>query len=369
MKNAANIFDGEGYRTRLANLIYLRLMTRKWIGYADILADDNKGSTANDYRYNRSYNAIYGELKKAFMDVRKAIRRVEGDNAIEEDGCGRSGKRFRYVGKVADPLCGMRNAKAIKDIRKYYEFCQDSAGFFPKSWLEYFLKDSMDLLEMKKRKQKGEQIIGSSLERQLKNIDMLPYLYEAIRSHTVLAIRYKPFDEEEMNLVFHPHFIKEFNGRWHLLGHAEGKIPSNTFNLPLDRIEGDPQALDSKEYIPAPEHFYEHYFDGILGTTHWDNEVVHNIHIRAYTNYMFHIIDTKTIHDTQEIVKPYGKYDDGEYGEFVVRVELNNEFIGRILQMGDGLEVVAPKEIRLRFKERVDKLAARYTKFEEDNDS
>ena len=363
-ESSRNLFAGDSYRAIFTVLTYRFLVSHKWVTYADVMAE---AITPRKLTCSVTCCENYGELKKAFMDVRNAIRNVEGDDSIEEQGNNRN-KRFRYVGKNDDPLRDMRNAKAIKDIRKYYEFCQNSAGFFPKSWLEYFLKDSMDLLEMKKRKQKGEQIIGSSLDRQLKNIDMLPYLYEAIRSHTVLAILYRPFDEEEMNLVFHPHFIKEFNGRWHLLGHAEGKTPSNAFNLPLDRIVGDPQALDSKEYIPAPEHFYEHYFDGILGTTHWDNEEVHNIHIRAYTNYMFHIIDTKPIHDTQEIVKPYGKYDDGEYGEFVVRVELNNEFIGRILQMGDGLEVVAPKEIRLRFKERVDKLATRYTKIKEDND-
>lgn len=53
-------------------------------------------------------------------------------------------------------------------------------------------------------------------------------------------------------------------------------------------------------------------------------------------------------------------HEDGEYGEFVVTVELNNEFVGRILQMGAGLEIVSPTEIRDEFKQRVTELYQLY---------
>ena len=57
---------------------------------------------------------------------------------------------------------------------------------------------------------------------------------------------------------------------------------------------------------------------------------------------------------------PFGVHEDGEYGEFLVSVEVNNEFIGRILQMGAGLEIVAPEGVRNEFKERVANLADLY---------
>ena len=57
---------------------------------------------------------------------------------------------------------------------------------------------------------------------------------------------------------------------------------------------------------------------------------------------------------------PFGKHEDGEYGEFTVYVELNNEFIGRILQMGAGLEVVSPEEVRNEFRKRTAELAKLY---------
>lgn len=45
-------------------------------------------------------------------------------------------------------------------------------------------------------------------------------------------------------------------------------------------------------------------------------------------------MDTKPLHQSYAIVKPFGINDDGEYAEFSVDVEPNNEFYGRILQMG-----------------------------------
>lgn len=102
----------------------------------------------------------------------------------------------------------MRNAKVINNLRQYWKFCQDSAGFFPKSWLEYFFKDCQDLLDMKVKRQKGEQVIGTSLDSILTNIEYLPLLYEAITNRTVMEIEYKPFDEEQVTLMFHSHYLK-----------------------------------------------------------------------------------------------------------------------------------------------------------------
>lgn len=84
------------------------------------------------------------------------------------------------------------------------------------------------------------------------------------------------------------------------------------------------------------------------------------IHVRAHSNYMFKLTETKPIHQSQQTTIPFGKHEDGEYGEFTVYVELNNEFIGRILQMGAGLEVVSPEEVRNEFRKRTAELAKLY---------
>lgn len=355
-----NLFDGDCDFAAFAQISYKLLMTREWVTYKSIMDI----CYPKDKKFTVSSGTGYGELKKAFPAVRKAIQEKLGNDCFEEEGNNRN-KRFRYVASDDDPLADMRNAKVISDLKQYWQFCQDSAGFFPSSWLDYFFKDSRDLLDIKAKRRTGEQVLSASLDRMLANIDLLPYLYVAIKRKQVLSIVYKPYDEEERTLIFHPHYLKEFNGRWHLFGHADGQTPEFGYNIALDRICSKPQELYNMAYTSAPKEFYDNFFKYIVGVSHMKDisgkpYKVQPIRIRAHNNYIYRLIETKIIHPSQEVVINYGKHEDGEYGEFVVNVELNNEFIGRILQMGDGLEIVAPDEVRLIFKKRVLELAKRY---------
>ena len=75
-------------------------------------------------------------------------------------------------------------------------------------------------------------------------------------------------------------------------------------------------------------------------------------------------MDTKPIHQSYIVVKRYAQYVDGEYAEFSVDVEPNNEFFGRILQMGAGLEIVSPESVRDEMAKRVQDLTYLYPKKE-----
>jgi len=354
-----NLFDGESYHAMFAQITYKWFISRKWVTYTDIMADYLGLKSAKELTCNVSNCDNYGELKKAFRDVSKAIVEKVGEGCFEIDGNNRN-KRFRYIGKDNDPLADMRNAKVINNLRQYWKFCQDSAGFFPKSWLEYFFKDCQDLLEMRARKQKGQQVISASIDRILTNIEYLPMLYEAIVNKQVLEIDYKPFGGEQETLVFHPHYLKEYNGRWNLFGHAEGHSPENGYNVPLDRIQTKPREKSKLEYISAPPMFYEQFFKDMVGVSHTKDAIKYNIIIRAHTYYIYKLTETKPIHQSQSIATPWGDYEDGSYGDFSLEVKVNNEFFGRILQMGAGLEIVSPKEVRDLFKQRVKDLAKLY---------
>lgn len=353
-----NIFDGESYQAEFARIIYRWFISHRWVTYADIMAERLNVSVM-DLPANLSNCDGYGELKKVFNTLKKTLEIRVGVNSFEVEGNNRN-KRFRYIGQEEDPLADIRNAKVINDLHQYWQFCQDSAGFFPTSWLEYFFKDCRDLLEIKTKKRKGEQVLSVSLDRMHKNIDLLPFLYESIIHKQVLSIDYKPFEEEERTLIFHPQYLKEFNGRWHLFGHAQDQTPQFGYNLALDRIVKRPREVYDTSYIAAPQGFYKEFFEDIVGVSHIPDSEIKEVHVRAHSLYIYKLMETKKIHPHQESFLPYGQYEDGEYGEFVIRVEINKEFIGRILQMGAGLEVVAPEDVRSLFKKEVDKLAQLY---------
>lgn len=350
-----NLFDGESYQAMFAITIYKWLVSRKWFTYADIMADYMNLKSAKDLPCSISKCDHVKELTKAFCEIRHVI----GEEYFEIEGNNKN-RRFRYTGEDNDPLADMRNAKVINNLRQYWKFCQDSAGFFPKSWLEYFFKDCQDLLEMRARKQKGEQVISASLDRILTNIEYLPMLYEAIVNKQVLEIDYKPFGGEQETLTLHPHYLKEYNGRWNLFGHAEEHSPENGYNIPLDRIQTKPREKSKIEYVPAPSLFYENFFKDRVGVSNPEVPTKWPVIVRAHTYYIYKLTETKPIHPSQSIASPWGDHEDGTYGDFSLEVEVNNEFFGRILQMGAGLEIVSPNEVRDLFKQRVKDLAKLY---------
>ena len=118
------------------------------------------------------------------------------------------------------------------------------------------------------------------------------------------------------------------------------------------------------EYVPAPKHFYDEFFKDIVGVSHMKDAQKEHIVIRARSLYIYKLMDTKPLHQSYSVVKPYAQYDDGEYAEFSVDVEPHNEFNGRILLMGGGLEIVSPESVRDEMAQRVRALSDLYPKNE-----
>ena len=348
-----NLFVGTGTFPQLAKRAYDRLMTGEWVTYHDVVA----GEWDID---EHTKDSRYGELKKVFMELRRAICERVGEDSIMREGNNRS-RRYRYMGADRDPLADMLTAKTISSLRQYWQFCQDSEGFFPMSWLEYFFRDSRDLLEIKRRRRSGKQVMSASLDRRLDNIDLLPQLYEAIVKQTVLRIIYKPYEKEIQELVFHPHFLKEYNGRWFLLGHSEGyDKPTYGYNIALDRIVKKPVPLWGRTFLAPPEQFYQDYFKKLVGVTHKDGNIPVSVRMRASTFYIFKLLETKPLHESQQTTVEYGNHADGTYGEFTLLVELNEELEARILQMGYGLEVKEPIELREKLRDDIRRMMLLY---------
>ena len=367
MGKKKNMFDGDSYYAKYAIKVYKQLMTRKTVTYESVIKE-YLGDKYDPQKQSPSKTERYGVLKKAFLKVRNAIKEVAGEDSVVMSGRHRckdeSGRRgYRYVGTDEDPLKDMVNARAITDLKEYWTFCQDSEGFLPEEWLEHFMKDTSDLLEIHNRKRRKQQIMGTDLAcRSVRNRDLIPQLYEYIKMQRVLSIMYKSGydDDKREQLGFHPHYLREFNGRWFLFGHAEGKEKENGYNLAVDRIECKPVRLLDKKWRGAPEGFYEDYFRDIVGVSHEKKSEPCHVVLRAHSKYMFGLVKTCPLHHSQKIVTDFGEHDGKEYGEFELYVEQNDELIGRILQKGEKLEVISPLDVRKRGKEEVQEIMRRY---------
>ena len=338
-----NIFAGFGVRSEFVNLIYQELMKRDFVSYADVLAlycGRPKG-----YYDKMACNSEpgYGELKKAFPEVLKALEKACPE-CIEDNGQSK-GKAYKYIGKDEDPLSEERKAVVQKSVEDYVAFCKASAGIVPASWFSSFFENTQLLLDTNREVKDGDMYISSSVEQNLTNIHLLPVFFKAISDKQVLRFDYQRFGQEPFTLTFHPQFLKEYNGRWFVFGNAD-REPYQAYNVPLDRIVGLVSEVDDMEYIPAPKGYYKDFFKSIIGVTREKGAKVEEVIIRTKTEYQHGLLLTKPLHHSQQETVPFGEHDGQWYGEVRLTIEPNRELRGRILLYGENLEVISPLSLR-----------------------
>lgn len=249
-----NIFESSKDIGRFINIVYKLLMTRQYVTYADALAMRYRKDPKEYDTYTYCSEKRYGQLKKAFPMVIKALE-TKYPGCIIDNGKKGKGKAYQYIGECDDPLSEERQATEQKSIEDFVLFCKASAGILPSSWFSAYFENTQLLLDTNREAESGSSYIRSSLEQNLTNIDLLPVFYKAITDHQVLRFSYQRFGQEPFELTFHPQFLKEYNGRWFVFGEAN-REPYQAYNVPLDRIVGDVREVDDVEYIPAPKGFY-----------------------------------------------------------------------------------------------------------------
>lgn len=350
-----NIFGGQSTRAHFAHFVYEELRKREFVSLVDVLCIYYKRDKSYYDLHTYSSDKAYIQLKKAFPEVIKALEKVEPDCVVNNGKTGK-GKSFKYVGKDDDPLAAERKAVVQKSIEDYAEFCKASAGIMPTSWFSSFFENTQLLLDTERESEDCQGVIRSSLEQNLTNIQLLPQLYKAITEHHVLRLIYHPFGLDAFELIFHPQFLKEYNGRWFVFGDAERlrvgekssgiREPFKAYNVPLDRIVGELIKVNDVEYIPAPKGFYQEFFKNIIGVTHEKDAKVEQVVICTKTEYQHGLLLTKPLHHSQKETLTFGEHEDGEYGEVTLTIEPNRELRGRILMYGENLEVMSPQSLR-----------------------
>lgn len=343
-----NIFAGFGARSEFVNLIYSELMKRDFVSYADILALYCGRPKGYYKKVACNSEPGYGELKKAFPEVLKALE-TASPGCIENNGKKGKGKAYRYIGKSDDPLSEERKAVVQKSVEDYVAFCKASAGIMPASWFSAFFENTQLLLDTNREVKDGDMHISSSMEQNLTNIHLLPFFFKAISNKQVLRFNYQRFGQEPFELTFHPQFLKEYNGRWFVFGEAD-REPYQAYNVPLDRIVGEVNEVNDIEYTPAPKGFYQEYFKNIVGVTHEKEAKVEPVVIHTKTEYQHGLLLTKPLHHSQTETLSYGEHPDGIYGEVTLIIEPNRELRGKILAYGQYLEVIEPKSLRKQIK-------------------
>ena len=217
------------------------------------------------------------------------------------------------------------------------------------AWLEEVIS-SLELRFVIKAKL--EKIVSFEQNGQLKGIEFLSDLIDAIINHQPLKMTYRPYKGDEQTMVIHPHYMKQYNSRWFLFGLEDhGEYGMSPVNKALDRIVKF--SVAKVPFVENDQIEYETYFDDIVGVTHdRKHPDVEHVVLR-FAKERFPYVVSKPIHHSQQIV-------DAEEGTLSIDVRINRELEQNIFSFGQQVEVLSPEWFRTQIKEKYKEIIKLY---------
>lgn len=201
-------------------------------------------------------------------------------------------------------------------------------------------------------KQKKRSVIDFDVNPNLKGLDYLDQIYQAIIRKQVLKVVYKAFGSKPSSEVeFHPYLLKEYNNRWYMLG-RKSSHPS-IVNYALDRIQSI-AILPHKYYMENDTFDPETYYKDVIGVTVKENMKTEKI-IFKVDERNAQYISTKPIHSSQK------KLESDESGvTFQLTIKINFEIERLFLGFGKDIEILVPAKLRNSIAKNLKEAALRY---------
>lgn len=270
--------------------------------------------------------------------------------------------RFRYPADIRerikarelDIVADFRNDKPKFRDQQLKELLATSKGLLPSR-----LYAELCLCELKRHNDKT--IVEFDGNERLRNIELLPELFVAIRDEKVISFDYHPYGKPKRHVVLHPHLLKEFNNRWFIFGIAIQDDGEFINNYALDRICDNTINAEDIRYISAQEKGidYNHYFDDIVGVSHRKNAKEMKIIIQTNDLYTHERIISKPIHNSRQ--SELMSFDKGKrYGEICLRLKPNLELLGTLLSFGHHITIKSPIEYKEEVEQEIQRCFCNY---------
>lgn len=192
-------------------------------------------------------------------------------------------------------------------------------------------------------------IIHLDKNEQLKGLEFIDVIYEAIQNKKVVEVTYQSFNARKSSAMkVHPQLLKEFNNRWFVLATNKGKF----ITLALDRIIKI-EIIDDLEYLDLEVNGDEYYKE-VVGVT-VSNSRAQRVQFWIDKKNAPYVI-TKPFHASQRTIETR---EDGTI--FNIFVQVNFELERLILGFGDSIEVLKPLKLRERMQKKLRTAIRNYT--------
>ncbi len=204
-----------------------------------------------------------------------------------------------------------------------------------------------------KSTQQSRNCIQFESNKQLKGLQHITPLYQAILNERALLIEYKSFKarEAQQNIYF-PYLLKEYRNRWFVI--CKPKKGTTLVTLALDRII-EFQELPNEKFVAHKGVDFDTYYSDLLGVTKSEKDRAHKV-ILEIDNYNAPYVLTKPIHESQVVVT------EKEHS-IIIRIDVvpNFELEREILGFGECMKVLGPRFLASRIKKRLHKNVEQYS--------
>ena len=181
-----------------------------------------------------------------------------------------------------------------------------------------------------------EKLVFFDENRNLKGLELLGDIIKHTVAHEAIDVVYRSYRGHEETYCFHPYCVKQYNGRWFVLGY--GSSHDKTFNFALDRIcsfKKSDTAFVENEFFDIDE-----YYKDIIGVTQPDDRFPDAIDVQLkFDPKRFPYVVSKPLHSSQRVVNEQECIVE-------IRVKKNRELKQCIYSYMPNVEVLSPEFLR-----------------------
>ena len=263
----------------------------------------------------------------------------------------KEGKRVYY--RYSDPDFSINNIplseEEMQKLKETLLLFSRLKGMPNLQWVE---ESMIRLDENLFNKDNKQAIIGYEENPYLQGMQHFSQIFHAIKNKQVLKITYQGFKMPEAEeYIIHPYYLKQYRTRWFLFGHNEqaGRLQ----NMPLDRIKKIEEI--KHPYLENKKYDFDEYFEDVIGVTVLEKKPVEKILIKVSLD-LFPYIQTKPLHGSQKLKKITDEYALLEY-----ELQINYELESLLFSYGERLEVIEPKHLKDKLKDKAKNLLKKYS--------
>lgn len=319
-------------------------------------SDKRHKYTIDDLLYEVNERLLELGTSVSLRQIRDDIKHMRDRNIFDAsiEAFPYDGKKcyYRYADLNFSIYKNQLSTEEMEKLHSTIKMLSRYRGIPANAWLEEVISNLEYRFGMKAN---TENLISFEQNEQLEGLEYLSDIIDATINHHTLDIDYHTYKGDKKLMLIHPYYVKQYNGRWFLLGLEENV--NRIATLALDRIKKI--TASERPFIKNKDIDFSRYFDDVVGVS-IPSEEVNKVTIKLrFSKHRFPYAISKPIHSSQQIVNLADC-------TLTISVRPTKELEQQLFSFGPDIEVLQPTWYRELFKEKIRECLNKYSSMQKD---